>query len=153
LAILAIFLISNSASSLRSVLNTRTAPGKALATWKLSKGANTARVSLSGGLGINDYAGVIRAAVEGMGIAEMPSILCQREFQQRLLVPVMANWRFEQVDLSAYYLSRRHPSRLVELFLVHCSAKAESCLTVSGESDPNHGEPSRTQRARVRRRK
>jgi DNA-binding transcriptional LysR family regulator len=123
------------------------------ATWKLSKRANTARVSLAGGLAINDYAGVIRAAVEGMGVAEMPSIVCRRELQQRLLVPVMADWRFEEVDLSAYYLSRRHPSRLVELFLAHCSANAERCLHLSGESGPNNREHLKTEKARVRRRK
>jgi DNA-binding transcriptional LysR family regulator len=123
------------------------------ATWKLSNGTKTARVSLAGGLAINDYAGVIRAAVEGLGIAEMPSILCLRELQQRLLMPVMPEWPFEEVDLAAYYLSRRHPSRLLELFLAHCSANAESCLAMSRESGADNREPSGIVRARVRRRK
>ena len=54
-------------------------------------------------MGINDYAGVIRAAISGMGIAEIPSILCGRELHQGLLVTVIPQWRFEEVDLSAFY--------------------------------------------------
>jgi DNA-binding transcriptional LysR family regulator len=102
--------------------------------WRLSKGRDTERVPLRGGLSINDYAGVIRAAVGAMGIAEIPSIMCRNELQQSLLVPVMPDWQFEEVNLSAYYLSRRHPSRVVELFLAHCSANAESCIASPTES-------------------
>jgi DNA-binding transcriptional LysR family regulator len=94
-------------------------------TWTLSNGSRTERVPTTLWLGINDYAGVIRAAVAGMGVAEMPSIVCQRELFHRHLVPVLVDWRFEEVDLCAYYLSRRHPSRIVELFLEHCVANAE----------------------------
>jgi DNA-binding transcriptional LysR family regulator len=99
-------------------------------SWRLSKGRDTESIPFKSGLGINDYAGVIRAAIDGMGIAEMPSIICRRQLHQGLLVPVIPDWQFEEVDLSAYYLSRRHPSRLVELFLAHCSASAESCLAL-----------------------
>lgn len=94
-------------------------------TWKLSNGSRTERVPARLWLGINDYAGVIRAAVAGMGVAEIPSIVCQRELSHGLLVPVLVDWRFEEVDLSAYHLSRRHPSRVAELFLGHCVAHAE----------------------------
>jgi DNA-binding transcriptional LysR family regulator len=94
-------------------------------TWKLSNGSRTERVPAKLWLGMNDYAGVIRAAVAGMGVAEIPSLLCQREMSDGHLIPVLADWRFEEVNLSAYYLSRRHPSRIVELFLGHCVAHAE----------------------------
>jgi hypothetical protein len=40
----------------------------------------------------------------------------------------MPAWRFDEVDLSAYYLTRRHPSRMVELFLDHCSVHMEKIL-------------------------
>jgi DNA-binding transcriptional LysR family regulator len=107
-------------------------------SWNLSKGAVTERVPVKLWLGINDYAGVIRAAVSGMGIAEVPAILCQRELQQELLAIVMPKWQFDEVDLSAYYLTRRHPSRMVELFLDHCTANAEgvSGSMVSPEEPP-----------------
>src|SRR5258708_30672664 len=97
-------------------------------SWKLSDGQVTERVPLKPWLGLNDYAGVIRAAIAGMGIAEIPSILCGRELHQGLLVTVIPQWRFEEVDLSAFYLTRRHPSRVVELFLDHCSDNAKMVL-------------------------
>ena len=122
-------------------------------SWRLSKGRNTENVPLRGGLSINDYAGVMRAAVGAMGIAEMPSIICRRELQQRLLVPVMPDWQFEEVDLSAYHLSRRHPSRVVELFLAHCSANAGNCLALPAASGLNTGEFFKSEQAPVRRRK
>jgi DNA-binding transcriptional LysR family regulator len=56
-----------------------------------------------------------------MGVAEIPSILCRRELREGQLGAVMPEWQFDEVDLSAYYLTRRHPSRMVELFLDHCS--------------------------------
>ncbi len=87
-----------------------------------------------------------------MGIAEMPSIICRRELREGLLVPVMAAWRFEEVDLSAYSLSRRHPPRIVELFLAHCSANAENCLVLSSSPVPNVLESSKNERAPLRRR-
>ena len=89
-------------------------------TWILTAGKHTARVPATLTVALNDYAGVIKAAVVGMGIAEVPSILCRQHVRQGLLVPVLPDWQFPEVDLCAYYLSRRHPSRLVELFLAHC---------------------------------
>lgn len=99
-------------------------------SWTLSNGSRTERVPTKLLVGINDYAGVVRAAVAGMGVAEMPSIVCQRELFLGQLVPVLVDWRFEEVDLSAYYLSKRHPSRIVELFLGHCVAHAEEVSRV-----------------------
>ena len=96
--------------------------------WKLSNGSETEQASLQLSLGINDYAGVMEAAVSGMGIAEIPSILCRRELHDGRLEPVMPAWQFEEVDLGAYYLTRRHPSRVVELFLSHCVAGTEDLL-------------------------
>ena len=122
-------------------------------SWRLSKGRHTESIPLRGGLSINDYAGVIRAAVEAMGVAEMPSIVCGHELQQGLLVRVLPEWQFEEVNLSAYYLSGRHRSRIVELFLAHCSAKAENCLALPAELDPSTRKPSKSKMAPVGRRK
>jgi DNA-binding transcriptional LysR family regulator len=105
-------------------------------SWRLSKGALTEEVPLKTSLGINDYAGVVQAAVSGLGVGEIPSILCRRELHQGLLVAVIPEWRFDEVDLSAYYLSRRHPSRMVELFLDHCSSNVEKVLQLAIESPP-----------------
>jgi DNA-binding transcriptional LysR family regulator len=117
-------------------------------SWKLSNGQITERIPAKLWLGINDYEGVIRAAVSGMGVAKVPSILCRRELHRCLLVAVIPEWQFEEVDLSAYYLTRRYPSRVVELFLDHCADNAETVLDLAlpGAPPPN---PGRTRRARM----
>jgi len=79
-------------------------------------------------LALNDYAGVIRAAVDGMGVAEAPSIICQQELRHGSLIVPLPAWQFEEVDLSAYYLTRRHRSRVAELFLDHCVANIAGIL-------------------------
>jgi DNA-binding transcriptional LysR family regulator len=119
-------------------------------TWTLSNGRRTERVPAQLALGINDYAGVIRAAVAGMGVAELPSIVCQRELSRGHLVPVLLDWRFEEVDLSAYYLSRRHPSRVVERFLEHCVAHAEKVSRATAAPAEPRRVPGRTRKVRAR---
>jgi DNA-binding transcriptional LysR family regulator len=119
-------------------------------TWTLSNGSRTERVPARLSLGINDYAGVIRAAVAGMGVAEIPSILCQRELSEGHLIPVLVDWRFEEVDLSAYYLSRRHPSRIVELFLGYCVAHAEKASGSLASPAGPAPRPMRKREARTR---
>lgn len=96
--------------------------------WKLSAGGETESLRLKPRLALNDYAGVIRAAVDGMGIAEAPSIICPRELQCGSLIVPLPAWQFEEVDLSAYYLTRRHRSRVLELFLEHCIANVARVL-------------------------
>lgn len=119
-------------------------------TWTLSNGSRTERVPTKLWVGINDYTGVIRAAVAGMGVAEVPSIVCQRELSHGHLVPVLADWRFEEVDLAAYYLTRRHPSRIVELFLGHCVAHAEKASRSMASSVEPPRRPRRSREVRTR---
>lgn len=119
-------------------------------TWALSNGSRTERVPAKLWVGVNDYAGVIRAAVAGMGVGEVPSIVCQRELSGGDLVPVLVDWRFEEVDLSAYYLTRRHPSRVVELFLEHCVENAEKVARSPASLVERPRRPKRTRKARPR---
>ena len=102
--------------------------------WRLSDGTEVHQSTVHLSLGMNDYAGILQAAVAGMGVAEIPSILCGRELREGHLVAVMPTWQFDEVDLSAYYITRRHPSRAIELFLDHCSIHTERIL--NGEDLP-----------------
>lgn len=69
--------------------------------WELSNGTEVRQSTLRLSLGMNDYAGILRAAVAGMGVAEIPSILCRRMLREGQLVAVMPEWQFAEVDLSA----------------------------------------------------
>lgn len=88
--------------------------------WSLSREGQAESLRLRPAFALNDYAGVIKAAVDGMGVAEAPSIICQNELRRGSLIVPLPAWQFEEVDLSAYYLTRRHRSRIVELFLDYC---------------------------------
>ena len=91
-------------------------------TWKLTRRGVTEKLTIKPAIGINDYAGILRAAVDGIGIAEVPAILCQQQILSGQLLPVLPDWQFDEVDLSAYYLTRRHPVPVVESFLAHAAA-------------------------------
>jgi DNA-binding transcriptional LysR family regulator len=94
-------------------------------TWTLARDGEVQRFPVTLAMAINDYAGVLAAAVAGMGIAEMPAIIGQQELASGQLLPVLPKWQFPEVDLAAYYMTRRHSPRPVQLFLDHCSANIE----------------------------
>jgi DNA-binding transcriptional LysR family regulator len=45
-------------------------------TWVLANGGETHRVNVQPRIAINDYAGVQSAVIKGLGISEIPSIIC-----------------------------------------------------------------------------
>lgn len=94
-------------------------------TWTLARDGETQHLPVTLAMAINDYAGVLAAVKAGMGIAELPSILCERELAEGQLVPILPNWQFPEVDLAAFYMTRRLMPRPVELFLDYCSANIE----------------------------
>ena len=89
-------------------------------TWTFARKSENLTVRVEPYLQINDYLGLQRAAVEGLGIVELPAILCDRALVRKSLTPVMVDWRFPSVDLSAIHIATRNMSRLVRLFLDHC---------------------------------
>lgn len=121
--------------------------------WNLSGEGGTESLRLRPRLALNDYAGVIRAAVDGMGVAEAPSIICQQELRRGSLIVPLPAWQFEEVDLSAYYLTRRHRSRVVELFIDHCVANTTRILEAGRSASVSHGVigPENPENPRVRR--
>lgn len=117
-------------------------------SWKLSNGTEIQQSTVQLSLGMNDYAGILRAAIAGMGVAEIPSILCRKQLLEGQLVTVVPEWQFDEVTLSAYYLSRRHLSRMIELFLDHCSVCMENILVDSPTGTRDTGAESRKVRRR-----
>ena len=91
-------------------------------TWTFASGTETASHRVDSYLQINDYLGIQNAAIDGLGIGEMPAILCGPALRHGALTPVMADWLLPSVDLSAIHIGTRNMSRLVRLFLDHCAA-------------------------------
>ncbi len=89
-------------------------------TWILENNGETYKVNVQPRIAINDYAGVQSAVIKGLGISEIPQILCAPGLQDGRLVEVMPEWKFSPVTLSAVYPSNRNLSRLVRLFKDFC---------------------------------
>ena len=88
--------------------------------WEMQKGTDSERIDLEPHIAINDYAGVQRAVIDGMGISEIPSIVCGPALDDGRLVEVMPDWKFAPTTISAIYPSNRNLSRIVRLFRDFC---------------------------------
>ena len=97
-------------------------------TWLLGNNGETHKVNVQPRIAINDYAGVQSAVINGLGISEIPSILCGPELQDGRLMEIMPEWQFSPVTLSAVYPSNRNLSRLVRLFKDFCVEKIEALV-------------------------
>ncbi len=97
-------------------------------TWVLENNGETHKVNVQPRIAINDYAGVQSAVINGLGISEIPQILCGPDLQNGRLVEVMPKWQFALVTLSAVYPSNRNLSRLVRLFKDFCVEQIEALV-------------------------
>jgi len=97
-------------------------------TWVLENNGETHKVNVQPRIAINDYAGVQSAVINGLGISEIPSIICGQSLQDGSLVEVIPEWQFAPVTLSAVYPSNRNLSRLVRLFKDFCVEKIEALV-------------------------
>ncbi len=97
-------------------------------TWVLANNSETHKVNVQPRIAINDYAGVQSAVINGLGISEIPSIVCGPRLQDGSLVEIMREWKFSPVTLSAVYPSNRNLSRLVRLFKDFCVEHIEALV-------------------------
>ncbi len=97
-------------------------------TWELENNGETYKVNVQPRIAINDYTGVQSAVINGLGISEIPSILCGKDIQDGRLLEVMPDWQFSPVTLSAIYPSNRNLSRLIRLFKDFCVEHIEALV-------------------------
>jgi DNA-binding transcriptional LysR family regulator len=97
-------------------------------TWELENNGETYKVNVQPRIAINDYTGVQSAVINGLGISEIPSILCGKDIQDGRLLEVMPDWQFSPVTLSAIYPSNRNLSRLIRLFKNFCVEHIEALV-------------------------
>ena len=102
--------------------------------WEFLKGAETERIEIKPQLALNDYSGIQRAVIDGVGISEIPSIICDMALKDGRLVEVMPDWRFAPTTIAAIYPSNRNLSRVVRLFRDFCVEQVPSLAPVA--TDP-----------------
>jgi len=94
--------------------------------WEFEKGGETEKVEVQPKIAINDYAGIQRAVTDGLGISEIPSIICGMALKDGRLVEVMPDWQFAPTAIAANYPSNRNLSRVVRLFRDFCVERFSS---------------------------
>lgn len=86
-------------------------------TWPLSKGSICEEVTFEPDLSINDYAALKATIARGLGIGELPGILCDSELRAGRLLEVLPDWQFPEITLYAVHTGHPGLSRLARLFL------------------------------------
>ncbi len=88
--------------------------------WTLARKGTEEHVSFRPAVAVNDYAALQEAVQLGLGIGELPPILCADAVRRRTLVPLLEEWHFPNVELLAVHAGARSLSRLARLFLDAC---------------------------------
>jgi DNA-binding transcriptional LysR family regulator len=81
-----------------------------------SNGKQTDTVTFEPCVGMNDYAGLATALLDGAGIGELPPIVQPELMRKGLLVEVIPAWHLALRDLSLVHLGNRYVPRHVRLF-------------------------------------
>lgn len=85
--------------------------------WTFTRGADTQRVEPVARLNANNSFAVRDAAVDALGIAQLPLLLAQPEVDAGRLVPVLAEWQLPSAPVHAVFASARYLTPKVRAFI------------------------------------
>jgi len=85
--------------------------------WTFTRGADTQRVEPVARLNANNSFAVRDAAVDALGIAQLPLLLAQPEVNAGRLVPVLADWQLPSAPVHAVFASARYLTPKVRAFI------------------------------------
>jgi DNA-binding transcriptional LysR family regulator len=86
----------------------RGAPDGDTQPWKFRKADQAVEVAVKGSLTVNDPALALKAALDGMGIVQLPEMWIAPLVADGRLVRVLDDWSPRQTEFSLFYSSRRH---------------------------------------------
>ena len=66
---------------------------------------------------VNDAQSLHKMALNGLGIARLPTFICAQDIAEKKLTPLLCNWSFNAVPIHAIYPSNRHLSVKVRSFV------------------------------------
>jgi len=84
------------------------------------------RIELSQELSFNDYRSVLEAVEMGLGVADIPALICGRALEENRLQRILPEWQSKAATLYAVFPSQRHMSRAMRIFLDYCEEHLES---------------------------
>jgi DNA-binding transcriptional LysR family regulator len=89
-------------------------------------------------LSANDPARLVNALLAGMGIGNVPSIICDRLIEKRELVELMPQWRFRTLDVWIIHASKRQVLPSVHEFTRFAAKMAPAFFPRSLSADREH---------------
>jgi len=102
-------------------------------TWTFTREKQCENITFDHALSMNDFHGIQIAVEAGLGISELPSIMCHQSLKKGQLIEVLPQWKFgyssnTEFPLSAVYPSNRNLSRLVATFKDFCVENVNKIL-------------------------
>jgi DNA-binding transcriptional LysR family regulator len=85
--------------------------------WRLQRDGQTVKIPVTGPLQSNEVAVTRQAALEGLGIALLPTYFISADLAQGRLVRVLPRYEPETLGIHAVYLSRQHQPLLLRVML------------------------------------
>ena len=96
----------------------------ALALWSLDDNSRTIDIAVSGPFIANDYPTILGAAMQGMGLAQLPAPIAAEPVKAGKLVRVLDRFAPTTPGVFLYYPSRRQISPKLRAFIDHVKSRA-----------------------------
>lgn len=93
------------------------------AKWRITSSNSDEHISVKGNLQSNEMGVLLKAAIRGMGIANIPCDLANSYLQSGELIEVLPNYRSPGQNLWAVYLSRNYQQTVVRAFIDFIASK------------------------------
>ncbi len=93
--------------------------------WEFN-GPEKVSVDVKARVKVNDVMSMHRLAIEGMGVATLPTLVCAEDIKQKRLQPILCGWPFGSFPIHALYPSNRHLSVKVRTFVEYVVERLRS---------------------------
>ena len=101
-----------------------------IAPWSFVNGNEAVEVVVSGPLIANDMPTTLGAAIEGLGLAQVPGPIAAGAVKAGKLVPVLEPFASMTPGVFLYYPSRHHMLPKLRAFIDHVKSRSESANTI-----------------------
>ena len=100
--------------------------------WRLQNGKRSVILPLPGKIGVNDMSLAHSLAIQGAGIAFLPSFLCQAEIKAGRLVSVLTEWRSKTEPIYFVYPAQKYVPLATKAFIEIATVIMQSRFKVEG---------------------